>query len=61
MTKKINKQEKNPLNYSEKEKQILPMPNELDPTGHGVQLKIASAAFRMKGRLSSSKFVSEKL
>ncbi len=55
MTTKINNQEKNPLHYSDKEKQSLPMPNELDPSHHGAHVKIASAALKMKGRLSSQK------
>ncbi len=58
MTKKTDNQQKKPSLYTEKEKQNLPLPNELDPNDHAVHVKVAAAALKMKGRLSSNKSVS---
>lgn len=52
MTESVDIKVKKITEYSEREKQLLPMPGEIDPNGVGYKTKLASALHKAKNRFS---------
>ncbi len=53
MTDQVEVKEKDPFNYSEAEKQILPMPNDVDSNDISLHTKLSLAVQKAKHRFST--------